>query len=132
MKNFLEIIQSSELFAAISADEITAMLSCLDARKATYQKGEFLLNSGDTTESIGLVLEGNVLIIQEDIWGNRNIYLFHNVSVADGRRRFRTADCIYDQDHEVLFPYHDSLDGKKLSCRSCGLLVRKPGYPNLL
>ena len=28
---------------------------------------------GDTTDSIGLVLSGSVLVIQEDIWGNRNI-----------------------------------------------------------
>lgn len=73
MKNFLPIIQSSKLFAGISENEIIAMLSCLEARKATYKKGEFLLNSGDTTDAIGLVLEGAVLIIQEDIWGNRNI-----------------------------------------------------------
>ncbi len=86
MKNFLPIIQSSELFAGISAEEITAMLSCLDARKATYKKGDFLLNSGDTAESIGLALEGSVLIIQEDIWGNRNI-----VSKITSGQSFATA-----------------------------------------
>ena len=32
-----------------------------------------MLRAGDTAESIGLVLSGNVLIVQEDIWGNRNI-----------------------------------------------------------
>ncbi len=32
-----------------------------------------MLRAGDTAESIGLVLSGSVLVIQEDIWGNRNI-----------------------------------------------------------
>ena len=36
-------------------------------------KEAFVLRAGDTTDSIGLVLAGTVLIIQEDIWGNRNI-----------------------------------------------------------
>ena len=36
-------------------------------------KGAFVLRAGDTADSIGLVLSGTVLVIQEDIWGNRNI-----------------------------------------------------------
>ena len=36
-------------------------------------KGVFVLRAGDTADSIGLVLSGTVLVIQEDIWGNRNI-----------------------------------------------------------
>ena len=31
------------------------------------------MRTGDTAESIGLVLSGSVLVIQEDVWGNRNI-----------------------------------------------------------
>lgn len=42
-------------------------------QKAELPKEAFLLRSGDTAESIGLVLSGSVLVIQEDIWGNRNI-----------------------------------------------------------
>ena len=42
-------------------------------RKKDFPKEAFVLRAGDTTDSIGLVLAGTVLIIQEDIWGNRNI-----------------------------------------------------------
>lgn len=73
MKNFLPIIRSSTLFSGISAEELTAMLSCLDMKTESFLKDAFLLRAGDTAESIGLVLSGNVLIVQEDIWGNRNI-----------------------------------------------------------
>lgn len=31
------------------------------------------MHTGDTAEAIGLVLSGSVLIVQEDIWGNRHI-----------------------------------------------------------
>lgn len=49
------------------------MLSCLDTKTESFPKDTFLLRAGDTAESIGLVLSGSVLIVQEDIWGNRNI-----------------------------------------------------------
>lgn len=49
------------------------MLSCLETREERFPKDTFLLRTGDTAESIGLVLSGSVLVVQEDIWGNRNI-----------------------------------------------------------
>ncbi len=73
MKGFLPVIRSTPLFSGISEEELTAMLSCLKAEKKDFLKEVFVLRAGDTVDSIGLVLSGNVLIIQEDIWGNRNI-----------------------------------------------------------
>ena len=73
MKDFLPVLCSSPLFFGISAEEASAMLSCLQAEKKDFPKEAFLLHAGDTAESIGLILSGSILVIQEDIWGNRNI-----------------------------------------------------------
>ncbi len=73
MKDFLSILRSSQLFSGISENELTSMLSCLDTRKEDFPKKAFVLRAGDTVSSIGIVLSGSVLIIQEDIWGNWNI-----------------------------------------------------------
>ena len=73
MKEFLPVIRSSSLFSGISETELAAMLSCLETREERFSKDTFLLRTGDTAESIGLVLSGSVLVVQEDIWGNRNI-----------------------------------------------------------
>lgn len=73
MKNFLSVIKASQLFSGISEIELNAMLSCLEARKESFSKDTFLLRVGERADSIGLVLSGSVLVIQEDIWGNRNI-----------------------------------------------------------
>ncbi len=73
MKEYLSVIRSSQLFSGISEEELTAVLSCLNAGKENYRKNAFLLRAGDTAEAIGFVLSGSVLVIQEDIWGNRNI-----------------------------------------------------------
>ena len=73
MKEFLSVLRSSALFSGVSEQELTAMLACLKAEKKDFPKEAFLLRAGDTAESIGLVLSGSVLVIQEDVWGNRNI-----------------------------------------------------------
>ena len=73
MKEFFSTIQSAGLFGGISGEALASMLDCLDAREVHFPKEAFLLHAGDRTESIGLVLSGSVLMIQEDIWGNRNI-----------------------------------------------------------
>ncbi len=73
MKEFLAVLKTSPLFFGISDAEILEMLTCLEAKKASYKKGEFILRAGDSTETIGLVLSGSILIVQDDIWGNRNI-----------------------------------------------------------
>ena len=86
MKEFFSVIRSSRLFSGISEDEISAMLDCLGARKESFSKDSFLLRTGDTVEEIGLVLSGSVFIIQEDIWGNRNI-----ISKAGAGETFATA-----------------------------------------
>lgn len=73
MEEFLSTIRSAPLFSGVSEAELTAMLACLKAEKKDFPKEAFVLRAGDTAESIGLVLSGTVLVIQEDIWGNRNI-----------------------------------------------------------
>ncbi len=73
MKDFLSTLRSSQLFSGIFENELISMLSCLDTKKEDFPKEAFVLRAGDTADSIGFVLSGTVLVIQEDIWGNRNI-----------------------------------------------------------
>ncbi len=73
MDEFLPIIHASELFAGVDESEIPVMLQCLDAKREAFPKDAFLLREGQITSSIGMVLSGSVLVVQEDIWGNRNI-----------------------------------------------------------
>ena len=73
MKDYLSVIRSSQLFSGVTETELTAVLACLDAKKTDFPKEAYLMHTGDTAEAIGLVLSGSVLIVQEDIWGNRHI-----------------------------------------------------------
>ena len=73
MKEFFPVLHTAALFSGISDEELAAMLSCLGARIDTFSKGSRLLRAGEAVEEVGLVLAGSALIVQEDIWGNRNI-----------------------------------------------------------
>ncbi len=53
--------------------EIESMLGCLGAKYDDFDKSECILRVGDAPESVGLLLSGSVLVVQEDYWGNRNI-----------------------------------------------------------
>lgn len=73
MEKYLPILKKSSLFSGVSPDEITVMLKCLSARVKHYKKEEFIIRSGDYIHSVGMMLSGNALIIQEDFWGKRTI-----------------------------------------------------------
>lgn len=73
MEKSLWILQKSRLFSGIGEKEIESMLRCLDARKKVFLRDEPIFRAGDTTENIGLMLEGKAFIVQDDFWGNRNI-----------------------------------------------------------
>lgn len=73
MQKFLSTISSSQLFKGVSYDEIDNMLKCFNAKEISYAKDEYILHAGERVNAIGLVLCGSILIIQEDVWGNRQI-----------------------------------------------------------
>ncbi len=73
MKEFFSILAASPLFSGVTENELDAMLTCLAAKTEQFPKDVFLLHPGDAVKEIGMVLSGCALVVQEDIWGNRNI-----------------------------------------------------------
>lgn len=66
-------IQTTVLFRGMSTAETSDALNALSAREKSYRKGDVLLLAGDTTDEMGLVLEGSVTVESNDIWGTRTI-----------------------------------------------------------
>ncbi len=73
MKNYLQIIKNSKLFAGITESEVEAMLRCLSASIKTYKKGDIIYRAGENISSVAMLLEGTVHIQKEDYWGNLSI-----------------------------------------------------------
>ena len=61
------------IFHSMSEKEMDEALRALNANEKKYPKGASVLHAGDTTEQMGLVLEGSVTIENNDIWGNKTI-----------------------------------------------------------
>lgn len=81
MKEFIPILKRSWLFAGVTEEEIATMLSCLDAKKHSYTKGEYVFRQGERIDQIALLVKGELYVQQDDYWGNRSI--LHNVAVGE-------------------------------------------------
>ena len=73
MEQYLFILRNSPFFQGMTEEEILSILHCVSATVLRKKKDEYILRIGDSTESMGLVLSGSVLVLQEDLWGHRNI-----------------------------------------------------------
>ncbi|MDO4494114.1 MAG: Crp/Fnr family transcriptional regulator [Clostridia bacterium] len=73
MQRYLPVLRQSPFFAGLDGTEILSVMHCIGAAVLPVRQGKYLLRAGDTTEVMGLVLSGSALIVQEDLWGHRNI-----------------------------------------------------------
>ena len=73
MEKYLSVLKDCPFFREMTDREILSVLPCVSARIITKRKDEYLFHAGERTSEMGLVLSGAVLVIQEDIWGRRNI-----------------------------------------------------------
>jgi len=73
MKEYIPILVKTKLFAGVSEVEISAMLSCLQAKRQNYKKGEYVLHQGEQLDCIIVLVEGCLHIQRDDYWGNRSI-----------------------------------------------------------
>ena len=73
MQKYLPVLRSCPFFTGLTDDEILSILHCVSASKITRPRGSYIFRAGDSTEVMGLMLSGSTLVIQEDLWGHRNI-----------------------------------------------------------
>lgn len=73
MKKYIPILKRTQMFSGVGDNEIFGMLSCLGARLYCYKKGEYVFRQGERVSDIVVLVEGNLLIQNDDYWGNRSI-----------------------------------------------------------
>lgn len=69
MKKYLPVLKHCPFFAGMDEGEILSILNCVDAKIRTFDHDEYIFRAGDSTASMGVILSGSVLVIQEDLWG---------------------------------------------------------------
>ena len=73
MEKYLPILRNSPFFTGLTDNEILSILHCVNATVISKERASYIFRAGDSTEVMGLVVSGCVLVIQEDLWGHRNI-----------------------------------------------------------
>ncbi|MEG2177151.1 MAG: Crp/Fnr family transcriptional regulator [Oscillibacter sp.] len=122
--NFFGILQATLLFQGIAAEDLPALLTCVEGRRRHYARRETVLPAGQPTAVLGVVLSGGVHIVQEDFWGNRTIVGLAGLGELFGEAYAclpgepLAVSVVAAEDTEILL-----LNGEKLSggCeRACG------------
>ena len=68
-----EYLKKSAIFRGMNDEELVVALKALRAAQKSFAKDEGILRAGETTDLMGLVMEGSVRIESNDMWGNRTI-----------------------------------------------------------
>ena len=63
----------SALFAGIRKEDRAGMLDCIGYHIRSYEKGAIIAFEEETINHVGVVLEGKVDMVKEDLWGNRTM-----------------------------------------------------------
>ncbi len=99
MSGDVEKIAESPLFKDIEKCELEEMLGCLQGKVKTYKKGEYIAFERENIRNIGIVLDGAVDMIKEDVWGNKTII----VRMSEKQLFGETFACSTDTTSSVAF-----------------------------
>ena len=67
------MLRSLKIFNGMDEKEIKRAAAALGVCERVYKKGEIIFHAGNTTDRMGMVLSGSVIIENNDLWGNRTI-----------------------------------------------------------
>lgn len=73
MESYVKLLSGVALFNGVAEKEIQGMLQCLNAHMRDFVSGSMIYFTGQKISSLGIVLEGNVQVVREDVHGNRMI-----------------------------------------------------------
>lgn len=73
---YIQILMKSPIFRGIQEKEIVSLTKCLGCKVKSYNADEYIFHMHDEVEYIGIVLEGCVEIIKENISGEKHIMAF--------------------------------------------------------
>ena len=109
MEKYLPILRNSPFFKGLSDNEILSILHCVNATVISKERDSYIFRAGDSTEVMGLVASGCVLVMQEDLWGHRNILSKCHVGDFFGEPYAASPGAVLnisvtaDEDCEIIF-----------------------------
>lgn len=99
----------SPLFAGIGPEDMEGMLGCIGYHVREFQKGEMISFEEENINHVGVVMDGAVDMIKEDVWGNRTMLLrsyrsdIFGETFACGEDSLAVVSFVASRDSKVLF-----------------------------
>lgn len=131
MEKYYGILSHCPLFQGISHEELSSLLNCLGAIVKEVLKGDPVFLEGDPADLVGVILSGQVQVVQDDYYGNRAVLGLLNEGDTFGEAfscaglKQMPVSVLADRDSQVLL-----LDCRKVltlcsqSCHYHNLLIR--------
>ena len=69
----IDFLMNLPIFYNLKKEEIINILNFFNYSKEDFEKNNFIFEIGKPISKIGIILSGEINIIKEDFWGNRNI-----------------------------------------------------------
>lgn len=69
----IDFLMNLPIFYNLKKEEIINILKFFNYSKEDFEKNNFIFEIGKPISKIGIILSGEINIIKEDFWGNRNI-----------------------------------------------------------
>lgn len=69
----IALLKSNVLFQGVQQTDMPHLLSCLHPRETSFPKDYTIIEEGETSPELGVVLHGSVSIVRHDFWGNRTL-----------------------------------------------------------
>jgi CRP/FNR family transcriptional regulator, dissimilatory nitrate respiration regulator len=73
MEKTFDTLAATKLFGGIRREDMPRLLACLAAEEAHYARNQPVFLAGETIHRFGVVLSGQVQVVQDDYYGNRSI-----------------------------------------------------------
>jgi len=123
MQDYIDEIVDMPLFSRIQRDKLPTMLQCLGASPRSYRKGSYITLARDSIQYVGVVLDGGVQMIKEDIWGDKTILVFmkrgelFGETFSCGSMMGATVSFYSAENTRVLFlPFYKMINSCTMAC----------------
>ena len=115
---------NSALFEGICYEDRRAMLGCIGYHIGTFRKGDIINFEDEKIKHVGIVVEGSVDMIKEDIWGNKTMLVRSRKddvfaeTFACGSDNLSTVTFQVSEDATILFlPFNRVMHNCTMACQ---------------
>lgn len=128
-KTIIDILIKCKIFDGADKKDIPKIIRCLNTSTKKYSKGEIIFNEGDKAGLIGIVLSGNVQIVKDDFYGNRNLIAVLSTNdifaeaYACAEVESLPVSAIAATDAEILFLDYRKITQSERSCNYHHLIM---------